>query len=253
MSIAEEARLRRFHRQGPWLLVGLAVGLVVVIEAVRRHVVSELDLLYLLVLLPSIVLHEVSHGAVAYACGDPTAKDAGRLTLNPLKHIDLFGTILLPILLLVTVGRSFGWAKPVPVAVNRLRHPRNQAVLVGLAGPVVNIVLAIGFGFAFRFATNNGASLPFGSDVSNWGVGYQLLFLAGYANAIVAVFNLLPIPPLDGSAVLERLLPRSALPEYYRLRSFSMVIVLFLVLLDPNVLNAVFNWALNVWEDIVFR
>jgi Zn-dependent protease len=191
---------------------------------------------------------------VANICGDRTAKEAGRLTLNPLKHVDIFGTILLPILLIVTTGTAFGWAKPVPVSVNRLRHPRNQAVLVGLAGPVVNIILALIFGFILRFATDNGARLPLGGggQVSGWPLGYELLYLAGYANVIIAAFNLIPIPPLDGSAVVERFLPQSLLPGYYRIRSFSMLLVFALVFLAPGLLVTIFNHALSIWAHIVF-
>jgi Zn-dependent protease len=236
------------------VLAGTAIGVAIVVEAVHRHVVGSQQLWYFVVLVPSIVLHEVSHGAVANICGDKTAKEAGRLTLNPIKHIDIFGTILLPILLIVTTGTAFGWAKPVPVSVNRLHHPRNQAVLVGLAGPAVNIVLALIFGFAFRLITNDGAKLPFGGNgaISGWPLFYELLYLAGFANVIIAAFNLIPIPPLDGSAVVERLLPQSVLPSYYRVRSFSMLLVLALVFLAPGVLDTVFNHALSIWSNVVF-
>jgi Zn-dependent protease len=254
VSLAAEARRRRFHQIGPWILAGTAIGAGIIVEAVHRHVLNSEDVWYFVVLIPSIILHEVSHGAVANVCGDRTAKEAGRLTLNPLKHVDIFGTILLPILLIVTTGTAFGWAKPVPVSINRLRHPRNQAVLVGLAGPAVNIVLALIFGFILRFATNNGASLPFGGGGSptGWPLGYELLFLAGYANVIVAAFNLIPVPPLDGSAVVERLLPQSVLPSYYRVRSFSMLLVFALVFLAPGLLDTIFDHALSIWVRVVF-
>lgn len=245
MSLAREARLRRFHQIGPWVLVGSVLGVLAVVEAVRRHVVGQSQLIYFAVLIPTIVLHEVSHGAVANACGDPTAKEAGRLTLNPLKHIDPIGTVVLPILLIVTTGTSFGWAKPVPISINRLRHPRNQAVLVGLAGPATNIVLALVLGFAWRLFTNNGLSLDTGGLVS------EFLFFGGLANVIIAVFNLIPIPPLDGSALLERLLPASALPQYYRVRPLFMVFVLFIVLFEPNGLETLFNHVETIWLDIV--
>ena len=254
MSLAAEARRRRFHQIGPWILAGTAIGVGIIVEAIHRHVLGSEQVWYFVVLIPSIILHEVSHGAVANACGDKTAKEAGRLTLNPLKHIDIFGTILLPILLLVTTGTAFGWAKPVPVSVNRLRHPRNQAVLVGLAGPAVNIALALIFGFIFRFVTDNGAKLPFGGggSLTGWPLGYELLYLAGFANVIVAAFNLIPIPPLDGSAVVERLLPQSVLPSYYRIRSFSMLLVFALVFLAPGLLDTIFNHALSIWGHVVF-
>ncbi len=249
MSLADEARRARFHRVGPWVVAGGAIAVLIVVEAIRSHVLNRADVLFFVVLVPTIILHEVSHGVVASWCGDTTAKDAGRLSLNPFRHIDPIGTILLPILLIVTTGRAFGWAKPVPVSVNRLRHPRNQAVLVGLAGPAVNVVVALVAGFAFRFLTHGGY-VPYGGPDS-WPLVDELLFLLGSANVIIAVFNLIPIPPLDGSAVLERLLPASALPGYYRLRSASLVLVLLVVFLAPGALNSLFTHAIDIWLRIV--
>jgi len=254
VSLAPTARVRRFHELGPWVLAGGAVAAALVVEALRHHVVGEEQLLYFAVIVPTIVLHEVSHGVVAKLCGDTTAAEAGRLTLNPLKHIDLIGTVILPILLIISGGPAFGWAKPVPVSVGRLRHPRNQAVLVGLAGPATNVVLALGFGYLFRLASANGARLPlFGAGpVSGWPILDQLLYLAGFANVIVAAFNLIPIPPLDGAAVVERFLPRRVLPQYYRLRSFFMLFVLLFVFVAPGLLDTLFQKALTLWGDVVF-
>lgn len=254
MSLAAEARRRRFHQYGPWVLGGGALLVLAVVESIRRHLFSSFEAIYFLALIPSIVLHEVSHGFVANLCGDRTAKEAGRLTLNPLKHVDPIGTVLLPVLLTLAHGPAFGWAKPVPITPSRLRHPRNQSVLVGLAGPAVNIALALIFGYLFRFLSSNGASLPFGGSgaPSTWGFGYEILYAAGFANVIIAAFNLIPIPPLDGSAVVERLLPQSALPAYYRLRSLSMILVFALVFLAPGLLNSLFAHALSIWGNLVF-
>ena len=238
------------HRYGPWVLVGAALAAVIGVELARHHVVNRYEVLFFAALVPTVILHEVSHGLVAYWCGDDTAKRAGRLSLNPLRHIDPFGTIVLPIILILTTGSSFGWAKPVPVSVDRLRHPRNQAVLVGLVGPLVNVILALLAGFAVRLLSHNGANLPVGID--QWPVGIAFLYELGAVNAIIAVFNLIPIPPLDGSAVLERLLPKAALPGYYRLRSGMIILVFALVLLDPGALSSLFNWALRLWSDAVF-
>ena len=129
---------RRFQPDQRTIII-VVVAVAIVVLLLRTHRISRFEIIYFLVLVPSIILHEISHGVVALAFGDDTAKRAGRLTLNPLKHVDPIGTILLPILLIVTTGKAFGWAKPVPVSINRLRHPRNQAVLVGLAGPAVNV------------------------------------------------------------------------------------------------------------------
>jgi Zn-dependent protease len=237
------------HRYGPWALAGIALAVVLAVELARHHVIDRYEVLFFVALVPTVILHEVSHGLVAYWCGDDTAKRAGRLSLNPLRHIDPLGTIILPIVLILTTGSAFGWARPVPVDVGRLRHPRNQAVLVGLVGPLVNIVIALLAGFGLRFLTNNIAP-PGGID--QWPIGEAFLYELGAVNAIIAVFNLIPIPPLDGSAVLERLLPRAALPGYYRLRSAMMLLVIALVLFAPGALTSLFNWALRVWSDVVF-
>jgi len=251
VSSTRDAQLQRFHRLGPWVLGGSAVGVAIIYEIAKSHRVSRDEVIVFLVLVPSIVLHEVSHGFVANLCGDDTAKRAGRLTLNPLKHVDPVGTILLPILLIATLHTAFGWAKPVPVSVNRLRHPRNQAVLVGLAGPAVNIVLALVGGYALHLFTGGGATLS--SDLNAWPLGYEILYLFGYANVIIAAFNLIPIPPLDGSAVVERLLPARLLPDYYRIRSLFLILVIFLVLADQSLLNPLFDHVQTVFDWIAFR
>jgi Zn-dependent protease len=227
-----------------WIIAGVAV----VVVLVRTHHVSTFDILLLLALIPSVILHEISHGVAALAFGDDTAKRAGRLTLNPIPHIDPFGTIILPALLALSGAGVIGWARPVPVNVSRLRHPRNEGVVVSLVGPAVNIALAVFFGLAWRYGvplqdkiiTSPTAQLP-------GPVWAQYLFVLGYINVLLAVFNLIPLPPLDGSAVLERLLPQSALPGYYRIRPFTMIIPLAIVLLFPSVLQHVFQPALNEW------
>jgi len=252
VSMMREARIRRVNQYGPWMLGGVAILALIAYEAAKHHVVNRLDIIFFCCLVPTVVLHEISHGLVAYWCGDDTAKQAGRLSLNPIRHIDPIGTILLPILLIVTFGQAFGWARPVPVNVGRLRHPRNQAVLVGLAGPATNILIAVIVGLLCRFLASP-------ADLYYWRIGYylppsigmQILFLLGEVNVIIAAFNLIPIPPLDGSAVLERLLPRSALPGYYRLRQLSMILVLILVFAAPGVLDTIFTHAINWWGNIV--
>lgn len=201
-------------------------------------------IVFFAMLFPSIILHEVSHGWVANAFGDDTAKRAGRLTLNPIRHIDPFGTIILPVLLIATTGRAFGYAKPVPVNPRNLREPRNQSLLVSLAGPAVNIALALIAAFGLN------RILVFGESVRPWSATDFLLNL-GYANVLLAAFNLIPLPPLDGSAVIERLLPRAWWPGYLRIRQYSMGLLLILVLLLPGVLSRVFDWALNLWLKLL--
>ncbi len=201
------------------LLWGLvAVGILAAL--VSSHRVSEATLIVIAVLLPSVILHEVAHGAMAYAFGDGTAKRAGRLTLNPFAHVDPVGTVIVPAITVLSGWGFFGWAKPVPVTVSRLRSPRNHGVLVALAGPAVNAVIAAVAGFAFVSFYRGGDPL--------WA---QVLFWLGMVNVWVAAFNLLPVPPLDGSVLVERLLPASWWPEYLRLRRHALPVLLGTLLL----------------------
>jgi Zn-dependent protease len=214
-----------------------------ILLAASRHVltISSSTAVFLLVAFPSIILHEVSHGIAALACGDDTAKRAGRITLNPLRHVDLFGTLLLPALLAVTGHSVFGYAKPVPVNATRMRHPRNQTVLVSLAGPVTNIGLAVIAGLWLRFS-----HLQFISTASGpWRV--RILFALGEINVFLAVFNLIPIPPLDGSAVVTRVLPKAWEQGWATVQRYGMIIVLAIVLLEPQALARLFNPALRLW------
>ena len=228
-----------------WAIAGIALAAVLL----HTRKITTAEVLLFCALIPSVILHEVSHGAVALAFGDDTAKRAGRLTLNPLPHIDPFGTIILPALLVLSSsGLLFGYAKPVPVNVSRLRHPRNDNVVVALVGPAVNIVLAVACGLAFRsFVPSADKNLPL-SLAPAW---VQLLFVAGFVNVILAMFNLIPLPPLDGSAVLERLLPRRALPTYYRIRPFTLFLPLLLIVLFPNVRTHLTQPALNLWGRLL--
>lgn len=193
---------------------------------------SRIQLLFLAVLVPSVIVHEVTHGVVALAFGDDTAKRAGRLTLNPLPHLDLFGSVLLPILLVVSGAPPFGYAKPVPVNPGRMRRPRDHGMVTSLAGPAVNIALAVVAGF-------------FLGDLR--GLGQQAIFAFGAINVVLAAFNLIPVPPLDGSAIIERVLPPRLLPRWYQLRKYSMGLLLLLVLLLPGVLSRVFGAAMDLW------
>jgi Zn-dependent protease len=222
------------------VIVGLLAALASV--AIGRGVLKSDTVLLLAAVIPSIILHEVSHGAVALLFGDDTAKRAGRLTLNPIKHIDPFGTLILPALLSLSGFGAFGYAKPVPVNVSRLRSPRNQGLLVSLAGPAVNVSLA---GLTVLWVRNIGHPAEIGLRVGP--IGYRFLFAFGLVNVILAVFNLLPVPPLDGSALVERLLPEAWWPGWLRFRQYSMPILLVAVLLLPGLLARIFNPAVRLW------
>jgi len=200
-------------------------------------------------IIPSIMLHEVAHGVVALWFGDDTAKQAGRLTLNPVKHVDPFGTIILPLLLSLSGAGAFGYAKPVPVNVRRLRNPRQHSLYVSLAGPATNILLALIAVVLFRL------TVP---DVSTWFGLIRLLplvpqffFFLGMLNVLLAVFNLLPIPPLDGSAFIERVLPHTWWPTWLRFRQYGFGVLLLIIFVIPGALDRVFDPALRLWQDLL--
>jgi len=184
--------------------------------------------LEILLFIPAIILHEVSHGYVAYLLGDPTAHDRGRLTLNPIAHVDLWGTILMPaVMLLLSGGRfAFGYAKPVPIDPRRMTRTTYEMgmLLTGAAGPVTNILLATMSGIAFRLST-----LFQAPDV----VLFIFYFFA-LINLVLAMFNLIPIPPLDGSRVVQYFLKGNALRAYSQLERYGFVIVLALVFVLPQ-------------------
>jgi Zn-dependent protease len=212
----------------------LAIVAVFVFLLLRNHTISHTTLILLAVLAPSIVFHEVSHGVVAYAFGDDTAKQAGRLTLNPIAHVDPFGSILLPALLAFSGAPPFGYAKPVPVNPRRLRHPRNHSLLVSLAGPVTNLTLVTLATVALHIFRPAGTT-------------FEFVYAFAEVNIVLAVFNLIPIPPLDGSAVLERLMPTSWWPNYLRFRQYSMLILFVLVFWLPGGFGRIINPPLDFW------
>ncbi len=241
-------------RRDPQALI--AIGLILLAVFGLRHAVSTTTLLVLAVVIPSIMLHEIAHGVVALACGDDTAKRAGRLTLNPIRHVDPLGTLVLPVLLALSGLGAFGYAKPVPVNPSRMRHPRNDSVLVSLAGPATNLALAGISILLIRsvFPPGSGQALYdyYSYGFPTVGAGLQVVYLLGLLNVTLAVFNALPIPPLDGSVLVERLLPSSALPTWWMIRRYAMIALLVLVLLDPGQFLAhVFGPAERAWASLL--
>jgi Zn-dependent protease len=227
--------------------VVVAIAVAVVALGVRNGTIhlGEDQIILFAVLIPSIILHEVSHGAVALLFGDDTAKRAGRLTLNPIAHVDPFGTVILPAILVLTTGSAFGYARPVPVSPRRMRDPRNHGLLTSLAGPAVNIVLALASAALIRSFFLDSLLAPDPSLLA------RVVFEIGFVNVILAAFNLIPIPPLDGSAVIERLLPARLWPSYLKLRQYSMLLVFVLVFGVRGALEKVFDPALRLWLNLL--
>lgn len=183
----------------------------------------ELTLVQILILIFSVIVHEISHGFAALALGDPTAKNAGRLTLNPIPHIDIFGSILLPAISLFAGGFLFGWAKPVPYNPYNLRNQEWGPAIVGAAGPFSNLVLAFGFGLIVRYVSHLANPSDFLVNFSS--IASLIVFL----NVLLAVFNLVPIPPLDGSKVLFALLPYRFRVVQGFLEQHGLLLLLFFI------------------------
>ncbi len=176
-------------------------------------------LIQIAVLLFSVILHEVAHGYAALRCGDPTAYEMGRLSFDPRRHIDIFGTIILPlILILMRAPLLFAWAKPVPVNPYYFRDYKRDMVIVSLAGPLSNIGVAIFFGLILRV-------------IPGYGILTQILSLIVGINLILAFFNLIPVPPLDGSNILAPFLPFSVREKYILVGRFGFIIIYFLLIL----------------------
>jgi len=181
----------------------------------------------------AIVLHEVAHGWVADKLGDHTARSLGRLTLNPISHIDLFGTIIMPLLLFVlTSGKMvFGYAKPVPINPYNFKYPKKDMALSSLAGPGINIVMALLFSFLLRVLMPPMEGMV-SREAWEW-IALPIAYMLGYGvliNVVLAVLNMIPIPPLDGSRVVYWILPDRYAAAYYRLEPFGTIILLMLIM-----------------------
>jgi Zn-dependent protease len=191
---------------------------------------DTLTIFTLLILLFSIIIHEIAHGSVAYALGDPTAKEAGRLDLNPLKHLDPIGSILLPFFMSILGGPIIGWAKPVPIDPTYFRDQKWGELKVSLAGPLSNFTIALIFGLIVKFIYLPESFLTIASIVI-------------FYNIALGIFNLIPIYPLDGSHILFALLPDRLEEFKLFLTQYGFIILLFLIFIIPNGLNWVFVLA----------
>lgn len=202
----------------------------------------DLSLEYVLMTVATVVLlmvsasiHEFGHAMAAHLLGDDTAKRQGRLTINPLAHIDRFGSIILPLIMRLAGGPVFAFAKPVPYNPNNLRNPRRDEVLVAFAGPATNIVQAGVGAIVCRLLGRYAAT-----SIVSGGVGYWAYYLAVtyvYLNCSLAFFNLIPLPPLDGSSIVSPLLKGKARSRYYTVQHYSMPILMILLYVVPSVLG----------------
>jgi Zn-dependent protease len=193
----------------------------------------------LIILFFSVILHEVAHGRAAEWCGDGTARERGRLTFNPLPHIDPMGTVLLPLLLAVTHSPvMFGWAKPVPINPMRFRNPKRDIAIVGAAGPLSNLALATLSAAVFKLLA------------PAWGMSHpvvQFLLFAAAINVVLLVFNLIPLPPLDGSRVVIGLLPRHLAVRYAQLERYGFILIFLLLFLGLN------RWVISPVVGLILR
>jgi len=201
-------------------------------------------------LLFAVTIHEVAHGYIALRMGDHTAQKAGRLTLNPLKHLDFFGSLLLPLMLKLTGSPViFGYAKPVPVNFYNLRNVRKSTIYVASAGVLANFILAFLSGILFQILTyyklfwQTSIFNPFIMDL------YSMLFYSVVINLVLAIFNLIPIPPLDGSKILAMCLPAPFRIQFARLERFGMIIIIFLLL--TNLLDKLLSFFLTPMFNIL--
>lgn len=209
---------------------------------------STLDMiLFIVILLFSASFHEAAHAFAAYRCGDPTGKELGRITLNPLRHIDLFNTILLPTILYFTAGLIFGGAKPVPINPALLRKPDRDLAIAAAAGPISNLILALLAVIVWQFAKYGVMRLP---ENMMWTATYVFANII-LLNLLLAFFNLLPIPPLDGSRVARYLIPplRDA---YDHADQFGLIIFLVVFMLFPGVFKFITKLLYWAWQGVEY-
>jgi Zn-dependent protease len=191
--------------------------------------INQLTVIYFLTLIAAIILHEISHGVVALWFGDDTARKAGRLTLNPVPHIDPFGSIIMPAIGALSGIPVIGWAKPVPVNPNRLRNPRRDMLIVSLAGPTTNLLLMVASAMIARRLYHPTLNANF-VIIADLPLAVQVALSFAVVNLFLGLFNFFPIPPLDGAALLERILPREWLPRWQSFQPYGVLVIFALVL-----------------------
>ncbi len=194
-------------------------------------------LILIIALIFSIVFHELAHGIVADKLGDDTPRNSGRLTLNPVSHIDPVGSIMLPLILfLLNAGFIFGWAKPVPINYLNFKNPKRDIMLVALAGPLSNILFALLLTFLLKFWI-----------LLDFYVNKDLVLLMIRLNIVLAVFNLLPIPPLDGSKIFFNFLP---FPYQLILENWGFLILIFILIFSPQIIFGIINYFFSIYLNI---
>lgn len=192
----------------------------------------------------AIIFHEIAHGWMASRLGDNTARDLGRLSPNPLKHIDPVGTILVPVVMVLLLGFAFGWAKPVPINWKNLQNPRRDMVKIAVAGPTANLAMALFWGLCMKIATLMPDSLQ---SVSH--IVLEMAYIGVIINTILMVFNMIPIPPLDGGRVAVGLLPAAIANPLARVEPFGILIIV--ILLMSKVIVPVIKPILNASLTII--
>ncbi|UGQ45127.1 site-2 protease family protein [Massilia endophytica] len=198
---------------------------------------------YAIPVLFAISLHEAAHGYVARYFGDPTASQQGRLTANPMKHIDPFGTVVLPLILYLTIHMPFGYAKPVPVDYSRLRNPKKQMGFVAAAGPAANFAMALGWAVMLVLLRGMGISEPFLVGMAVAGIN---------VNAVMCVFNLIPIPPLDGGRIMTAILPMELARPYASIERYTPYIFIgLIVLMYTGVLSSLLSGMVSLFVSLI--